>query len=71
MDAKTRAKAKRAETIVFELYELLGELERELSVKGDFAGYLLVHDVKEQVFLKTDATTKLHAVATMGLKDNG
>lgn len=71
MTEQTRAKAQRASEIAGELYRLLGELQSELSGsdRGDFAGYLLVTDVRERVFgrkSEEDVLAKLHAVATMG-----
>jgi hypothetical protein len=71
MDAKTRDKAKRAAEIAGELYRLLDQLQKELPASRDFAGYLLVTDVKEAVFGRKsteDVLGKLSAVATMGEK---
>lgn len=71
MDAKTRAKAQRASQIASELYKLLDDLQNELSNREDFAGYLLVTDVKNVVFGRKsteDVLGKLSAVATMGEK---
>jgi hypothetical protein len=71
MDAKTRAKAKRAAVIAGELYNLLDELMRELSSAPDFAGYILARDVQEYVFGRKsteDVLGKLQAISTMGEK---
>ena len=71
MNASTRAKAKEAYQHASELYRLLDELARELSVREDFAGYHLVTDIKDNVFGRksaTDVLGKLGAVATMGEK---
>ena len=73
MDAKTRAKAKRAAEIAGELYRLLDDLRKNLSNREDFAGYILVNDVHEYVYGRRsqgeDVMSKLQAVASMGEKE--
>jgi hypothetical protein len=68
MKAKTRNTAKRASTAAGELRRLLDDLSKELSEsRGDYAGYVLVNDVKEAIFGRnSDVLTKLSAVASMG-----
>jgi hypothetical protein len=72
MNAETRAKAARAATIASELYNLLDELQRELSSAPDFAGYILARDVQDYVFGRKsteDVLGKLQAIASMGEKE--
>jgi hypothetical protein len=64
----TRVKAKAAFTKLTEVYSLLEELTSELSNREDFAGYLMVQDVRE-AFRSADALIRLNAVTTMGEKE--
>jgi hypothetical protein len=67
MKPETRAKAKAAFTKLAEVYSLMDELTNELANSEDFAGYLMVQDVREGLN-SANALTRLGAVSTMGEK---
>jgi hypothetical protein len=70
MRHETRVKARRASEIAGELYRLLDDLRKELGVREDFAGYLLVTNLHDRIFGRKsdglDVLSSLIAVSQMG-----
>lgn len=70
MRPETRVKARRASEIAGELYRLLDDLRKELGVREDFAGYLLVTNLHDRIFGRKsdglDVLSSLIAVSQMG-----
>jgi hypothetical protein len=70
MRPETRIKARRASEIAGELYRLLDDLQKELGVREDFAGYLLVTNLHDRIFGRKsdglDVLSSLIAVSQMG-----